>query len=129
MSLGRNHVGSRPSEELLLPAEGQGTEMTSLAISRAQEHEEVSSGTELHVNGNKSAPQVQEQYSDTPTNQRTLRPESTRGGDGDGEAQSTIPLQYRVYKRRWFGLIQLVLLNIVVSWDVRVPKSLLPAIC
>jgi hypothetical protein len=26
--------------------------------------------------------------------------------------------KYRVYKRRWFGLIQLVLLNIVVSWDV-----------
>lgn len=25
----------------------------------------------------------------------------------------------RVYKRRWFGLTQLVLLNIVVSWDVR----------
>lgn len=26
--------------------------------------------------------------------------------------------QYRVYKRRWFGLIQLVLLNIVLSWGV-----------
>lgn len=26
--------------------------------------------------------------------------------------------KYRAYKRRWFGLIQLVLLNIVVSWDV-----------
>jgi FLVCR family MFS transporter 7 len=25
---------------------------------------------------------------------------------------------YKVYKRRWIGLIQLVLLNIVVSWDV-----------
>lgn len=25
---------------------------------------------------------------------------------------------YRTYKRRWFGLAQLVLLNIVVSWDV-----------
>lgn len=25
---------------------------------------------------------------------------------------------YKVYKRRWFGLVQLVLLNIVVSWDV-----------
>ncbi|KAF2874521.1 major facilitator superfamily domain-containing protein, partial [Massariosphaeria phaeospora] len=25
--------------------------------------------------------------------------------------------QYRVYKRRWFGLAQLVLLNVVVSWD------------
>jgi hypothetical protein len=28
--------------------------------------------------------------------------------------------QYRVYKRRWFGLVQLTLLNIVVSWDVSV---------
>ncbi|KAI9664700.1 MAG: hypothetical protein M1821_006148 [Bathelium mastoideum] len=33
--------------------------------------------------------------------------------------QSTANAQaeYRVYKRRWFGLIQLVLLNIIVSWD------------
>lgn len=29
------------------------------------------------------------------------------------------PVVYKVYRRRWFGLIQLVLLNIVVSWDVR----------
>ena len=27
---------------------------------------------------------------------------------------------YKVYKRRFWGLLQLVLLNIVVSWDVRV---------
>jgi hypothetical protein len=26
--------------------------------------------------------------------------------------------EYRVYKRRWFGLVQLTLLNIIVSWDV-----------
>jgi len=26
--------------------------------------------------------------------------------------------QFKVYKRRWIGLLQLVLLNIVVSWDV-----------
>ena len=26
--------------------------------------------------------------------------------------------KYRVYKIRWLGLVQLVLLNIVVSWDV-----------
>jgi flagellar capping protein FliD len=25
---------------------------------------------------------------------------------------------YKVYKRRWFGLVQLALLNIVTSWDV-----------
>lgn len=27
---------------------------------------------------------------------------------------------YKVYKRRWFGLVELTLLNIVVSWDVSV---------
>jgi hypothetical protein len=26
--------------------------------------------------------------------------------------------EYRVYKRRWFGLAQLTLMNIMVSWDV-----------
>ena len=31
---------------------------------------------------------------------------------------------YRTYKRRWFGVVQLVLLNIVVSWDVRSPPWL-----
>jgi hypothetical protein len=31
---------------------------------------------------------------------------------------STMPT-HRVYKRRFWGLAQLVLLNIVVSWDVR----------
>ena len=31
--------------------------------------------------------------------------------------------EYKVYKRRYFGLFQLVLLNIVVSWDVSVPYS------
>jgi hypothetical protein len=25
---------------------------------------------------------------------------------------------YKQYKRRWFGLVQIVLLNIIVSWDV-----------
>ena len=30
------------------------------------------------------------------------------------------PNEYKVYKRRWFGLMQLVLLNIVVSWDVSI---------
>jgi len=33
--------------------------------------------------------------------------------------------QYKTYKRRWFGLFQLVLLNIVVSWDVSAPSALL----
>lgn len=39
------------------------------------------------------------------------RPSQDLTGDGTVEF-------FKVYKRRWFGLIQLTLLNIVVSWDV-----------
>ena len=37
------------------------------------------------------------------------------------------PVVYKVYRRRWFGLIQLVLLNIVVSWDVSTTLSYPPS--
>lgn len=36
----------------------------------------------------------------------------------DTGADGPAPPAYRVYKRRWFGLMQLVLMNIIVSWDV-----------
>ncbi|KAI1758348.1 major facilitator superfamily domain-containing protein [Xylaria castorea] len=36
------------------------------------------------------------------------------GGDDDDGSGTVV---YKVYKRRWFGLAQLTLLNIVVSWD------------
>ncbi|KAI9858179.1 MAG: hypothetical protein M1813_007828 [Trichoglossum hirsutum] len=39
---------------------------------------------------------------------------SSRGGN---EVAAAGTAQYRVYKIRWFGLAQLVLMNIVVSWD------------
>ena len=42
-----------------------------------------------------------------------------------GMEEDTIPIsalggqiEYRTYQIRWFGLVQLVLLNIIVSWDV-----------
>jgi hypothetical protein len=38
--------------------------------------------------------------------------------DGAAEETTSAVVEYKVYKRRWFGLIQLVLLNIIVSWDV-----------
>jgi len=41
----------------------------------------------------------------------------TQGSRSDA-AMIEAPGRYRVYKIRWFGLIQLVLLNIIVSWDV-----------
>lgn len=41
-------------------------------------------------------------------------------GDGGGVATGAAPAApvYRTYKRRWFGLFQLTLMNVVVSWDV-----------
>lgn len=43
-------------------------------------------------------------------------------GEGEGERDGSIrqgaSTEYRTYKRRWFGLIQLTLMNIIVSWDV-----------
>jgi FLVCR family MFS transporter 7 len=38
-------------------------------------------------------------------------------GEPNGDEQHDARTGYRVYKRRFFGLAQLVLLNIIVSWD------------
>lgn len=50
------------------------------------------------------------------------------GGDNiDNDNNASAAGQYKVYKRRWFGLVQLTLLNIIVSWDVsasaRIPMA------
>ncbi|KAL8734791.1 MAG: hypothetical protein Q9181_003035 [Wetmoreana brouardii] len=50
------------------------------------------------------------------------------GADGAPDMQENgreLPV-YRVYKRRWFGLMQLVLMNIIVSWDVSPLRNSLP---
>ncbi|CAF3539459.1 unnamed protein product [Fusarium graminearum] len=38
-------------------------------------------------------------------------------GEGDGSIRQGTSTEYRTYKRRWFGLAQLTLMNIIVSWD------------
>ncbi|KAL1854084.1 hypothetical protein VTK73DRAFT_8806 [Phialemonium thermophilum] len=52
------------------------------------------------------------------------RSRDAKSGDVDAEAGShpqptsgATTREYKVYKRRWFGLVQLMLLNIIVSWD------------
>ncbi|TVY90548.1 Solute carrier family 49 member A3 [Lachnellula willkommii] len=50
--------------------------------------------------------------------QRVSNSNGGAGGTGlDGTAEEENTVEYKVYRRRWFGLVQLVLLNIVVSWD------------
>ncbi|KAH7151881.1 major facilitator superfamily domain-containing protein [Dactylonectria estremocensis] len=38
------------------------------------------------------------------------------GGASDSVTEG-VSTEYRTYKRRWFGLLQLTLMNIIVSWD------------
>ena len=41
-----------------------------------------------------------------------------RERDAEDNEAGHFPHEYRTYKRRWFGLVQLTLMNIVVSWNV-----------
>ncbi|KAI5866236.1 MFS general substrate transporter [Durotheca rogersii] len=60
---------------------------------------------------------------DSPAGDGDLAPPSDAPGPvRDGETASIDDgdrgsVRYKVYKRRWFGLIQLTLLNIIISWD------------
>ncbi|KAI6781881.1 Major facilitator superfamily domain-containing protein-like protein [Emericellopsis cladophorae] len=40
-----------------------------------------------------------------------------RERDAEEDEAGHFPHEYRTYKRRWFGLVQLTLMNIVVSWN------------
>lgn len=44
--------------------------------------------------------------------------EAGRAGTMESGTATAAVVEYKVYKRRWFGLVQLTLLNIIVSWDV-----------
>ncbi|KAL6717581.1 hypothetical protein ACLMJK_005496 [Lecanora helva] len=57
-------------------------------------------------------------YSDGPTNtQASLSRAPTADGEEMALTEGRRHIEYRVYKLRWFGLIQLILLNIIVAWD------------
>ncbi|RYP02942.1 hypothetical protein DL765_010646 [Monosporascus sp. GIB2] len=49
--------------------------------------------------------------------QRVTSQEVENAGDGSFDQGRAEVTEYKVYKRRWFGLLQLTLLNIIVSWD------------
>lgn len=51
--------------------------------------------------------------------------EAGSGGEGGGSGSLTegVSTEYRTYKRRWFGLAQLTLMNIIVSWDVSISPT------
>lgn len=48
----------------------------------------------------------------------TLQERRATGEAEESSIRQGVSTEYRTYKRRWFGLAQLTLMNIIVSWDV-----------
>lgn len=99
MSTARTWIIQRPSQEQLLSG-------------HVPEEAEMSDLGPRHV---KNQVRVQAEYEDAMGNDGPSIAEATHGG---AFTEPGAQIQYRVYKRRWFGLMQLILLNIIVSWDV-----------
>jgi hypothetical protein len=69
----------------------------------------------------RSDDELLEAESTTTRHHDELADHTLQSNGAPAERTVTGGVEYKVYKRRWFGLIQLVLLNIIVSWDVSVP--------
>lgn len=91
--------------EHLLSDDDDWMEMADLSPERTREDKYIS--------------QVDTRYTDEQSHGDTSESRQvTRDGEEVALANGGEHIEYRVYKIRWFGLTQLILLNIVVSWDV-----------
>lgn len=61
--------------------------------------------------------QVEERYTDEQSGREASSSRLSAAGEEEVAPINGRHTKYRVYKIRWFGLSQLILLNIVVSWD------------
>ena len=62
--------------------------------------------------------QWEERYTDAQSNGQSSGSRPDVAGEEEAAPIVGGRIEYRVYRIRWFGLAQLILLNIVVSWDV-----------
>ena len=88
----------------------------------AEQEDSMEMGTvgPLSENGDKSLVRVTTAYTDDTAAAESSRDAPTREGDelDTAEINPAQEVEYKVYKIRFLGLAQLILLNIVVSWDV-----------
>ncbi|KAF2642712.1 MFS general substrate transporter [Massarina eburnea CBS 473.64] len=84
-------------------------------IERAEAHREGPGSSARHADTRQGDEESDERiHSPEPANSHTG---AKRWWNVLGHQKRSHHTHYKVYKRRWFGLAQLVLLNIVVSWD------------
>ena len=76
------------------------------------------------VTQDKNLSPVSTTYSDQPSNAHaSVSRAPTSEGEEIALTEGGRQIEYRTYKLRWFGLTQLILLNIIVSWDVGFSSS------
>jgi len=68
-----------------------------------------------YLDGTRGQPETDAQYAAEDSLAETSRATTNIEAETPHNVDPTI---YRVYRIRWFGLFQLILLNIIVSWDV-----------
>lgn len=69
------------------------------------------------------ASQMEPIYTDDPGNADSSRLDPVETNQSIAPVNRGQQTTFKVYKMRWFGLGQLVLLNIIVSWDVSSPRQ------
>ena len=74
----------------------------------------------------KNTSQWVERYTDAQGNGQSSASRPDVAGEEEAAPIVGGRIEYRVYRIRWFGLAQLILLNIVVSWDVGAIPSPMP---
>lgn len=91
---------------------------------RSSDQHDLLEGTEMSSMPSAKQPSTStSRYTDEPSNQAAANesnpPHRVHGSSLTPVSSSSVPphAAYRTYKVRWFGLFQLTLLNIVVSWD------------
>lgn len=97
--------------------EGVQEEETNRLLAHDEQSMEMNDGSPASANP-KSIPNARTTYVDGRAHaEMSGTMPFTSQEDGRGITTASEP-EYKVYKIRWFGLVQLILLNIVVSWDV-----------
>ena len=101
-------------------AEADGKIETVHLLASISDDMEMSSRASPPSNGKADLTRVDTSYTDAPepSEPSTSEREILETEGGQAHARDEEETLYRVYKVRWFGLLVLVMLNVIVCWDV-----------
>ncbi|KAH8812009.1 major facilitator superfamily domain-containing protein [Xylogone sp. PMI_703] len=100
---------------------GEDPESSQNPLERVDTHSSIDGDIELlsevRSDDQLLGPKGNEQGAGAADMKKNIDVRASNADDGGADTSNGEIIEYKVYKRRWFGLFQLVLLNIIVSWD------------